>query len=301
MIAALTAAVLLAGAPHDVTIGPGTAYSPQGLRVAEGDTVRWQASDEHPLVLEGEAGGPHATPQERTFATAGQQRFSCYIHGASGMRGVVTVGSFNTAPTIAVVRDTASPAAGQPVAFRASASDPERLPLRIDWDVDGDGTFERTGAGSSVTGTFEPGSRTVRARAVDDLGATAEASHTFTMPGPAGGGQPPPPGGGAAPADVLAPAVKVGAPRSLSARRLRRCGVTLRLTPSEDGRLVAELRSRAGRRLARATATARAGETTTLRLRSKRAKPGRLRLRIVAIDEAGNRTTVTRALRAKRT
>jgi hypothetical protein len=49
-----------------------------------------------------------------------------------GLRGVVAVGSFNTAPAIAVVHDTAARAAGQPVAFRATASDPERLPLRID-------------------------------------------------------------------------------------------------------------------------------------------------------------------------
>jgi plastocyanin len=268
VIVALTAATLLAAATHDVAIGPGFSYTPQGLRIAEHDTVRWQASSGHPLVLEGEPGS-HTTPQERTFDVAGQQRFACEIHGGSGMRGVVTVGSYNTAPAIAVVRETASPAPGQPVAFRAAASDPELLPLRIDWDMDGDGTFERTGAGANVSGTFEPGARTVRARAVDDLGAAAEAAHAFTMPGTAAGGQPPPPGGGAAPADVLAPALTVAAPGSFGARRLRRRGVAVRLTSSEDGRLVAELRTGTGRRLARAAATARAGETRTLRLRSQ--------------------------------
>ena len=59
----------------------------------------------------------------------------------------MTVGSFNTAPRSRVARDTAAPAAGSPVAFRAGASDPERLPLRIDWDMDGDGTFERSAPG----------------------------------------------------------------------------------------------------------------------------------------------------------
>jgi plastocyanin len=293
VIAALTAAALLGAATHDVAIGPGYSYTPQGLRIAEGDTVRWQASPDHPLVLQGEAGGPYAAPQERTFAAAGQQRFACDIHGGSGMRGVVTVGAFNTAPTIAVTRETAAPAAGRPVAFRATAGDPEQLPLRIDWDMDGDGTYERSGAGSSVSATFQPGTRTVRARAVDDLGAAADAAHTFTVPG---GSLP----GGAPPADVAAPAIAVAAPRSLSARRLRRRGVAVRLTPSEDGRVVAELRTRAGRRLARATADARAGETTTLRLRWRGAKPRRLRLRVVALDAAGNRATVTRALRLRR-
>ncbi len=100
--------------------------------------------------------------------------------------------------------------------------------------------------------------------------------------------------------DTLAPTVRVSAPRELSVRRLRRRGVRVSLTPSEDGRLVAELRNRAGRRLARATADAYAGVATALRLRAPRARAGRLTLRIVAVDAAGNRTRVTRRLIARR-
>ena len=304
MIGALSAALLLASVPHQVAIGSGNTYSPQALRVAPGDTVTWAASNFHPLVLENE-GVAYTTAQQRTLSDS--VKFYCANHGGpggAGMSGVVAVGDDNAPPSIAIMRDTAAPASGQPVAFHVVATDPERLPLRIDWDMDGDGTFELVGAGTSASGTYDAGDRRVGARAVDDLGATAEASHAFTIPGAASGpppaAPPPAPPGASQQADALAPAVAVRAPRSLTPRRLRRRGVKVTLTPSEDGRLVAELRSRRGRRLARATAEARAGEPTTLRLRPRRVKPGRLTLRVVAIDLAGNRTTIKRALKVRR-
>ena len=307
MIGALLTAVLLGATTHDIVTTPSNTYSPQGLRVSVGDTVRWEASDFHPLVFDDDPGVQYMSMQQRTLNAAGHVRFHCNVHGATGgggMSGVVAVGDANTAPTIAVQRDTAVPVAGQPVAFRAIASDPERLPLRIDWDMDGDGTFELAGAGTNASATYQPGTRTVRAQAIDDLGMTASAAHTFTVPaaGPAPA-QPPAPGApapaGTLPPDTLAPAVSVSAPRTISARRLRRRGVLVSLTPSEDGQLVVELRSRAGRRLARATAQARARRTTLLRVRARRARPGRFTLRVVAIDLAGNRTTIKRRLTAK--
>lgn len=304
MIGALFTAALLAATTHDIATTPANTYSPEGLRVAPGDTVRWETSPVHPLLFDGEAGPPETSGSYERVMTASAS-FYCANHGASGMTGVVTVGDANAAPSISVQRETAAPAAGTPVAFRAVASDPERLPLRIDWDMDGDGTFERLDAGTQVSGTYEAGVRKVSAMATDDLGLTAVASHTFTVPAAEGSGTvpppgapPPPSGGGTPPADTLAPAVSVSAPRELSVRRLRRRGVRVRLTPSEDGRLVVELRNRAGRRLARATGEAHAGVATALRVRPRRVRAGRLKLRIVAIDLAGNRTTVTRRLTA---
>ncbi len=306
MIGALATAVLLAATTHDIATTPANTYSPQGLRVAQGDTVRWVANGTHPLVFDGEVGGPYVSgTHERTLDEAGHVPFHCNVHGAAGgggMSGIVTVGAVNDPPAIAVQRDTAAPALGKPVAFHAVASDPERLALRIDWDMDGDGTFERMAAGASVTGTYAAGAHTVTARATDDLGAVTAASHSFTVPAadpgtaPPPSGDPPPAGSGAAPPDTLAPTLTVGAPRALTVAKLRRRGVRVRLTPSEDGLLVVELRSRSGRRLARASATAHARETTTLRIRARRAKVGRATLRIVAIDLAGNRRTVRRGL-----
>ena len=305
MIGALLTAVLLAATMHDITTTAANTYSPQGLRVAPGDTVRWQTSALHPLAFDGEAGPPDTSGSYERVMTASVS-FYCVNHGPSGMTGVVTVGNANSAPSISVQRDTAAPAAGSPVAFRAVASDPERLPLRIDWDMDGDGTFERVGAGANVTGTYEPGVRTVGARAVDDLGLEAQGSHTFTVPAGDGTAPPPPPPGvppppGTVPApDTLAPAVSVSAPRELGLRRLRRRGARVALTPSEDARLVAVLRNRAGRRLARAVADGDAGVVTALRLRARTARAGRLTLRITATDAAGNRTRITRRLIARR-
>ena len=193
MVVAVSAAVLLAATTHDIATTPANTYSPEGLRVAPGDTVRWDANATHPLLFDGETGGPYTGgTHERTLDAPGQLRFHCDVHGAFGMSGVVTVGSANAAPAIAVQRDTAAPAPGKPVAFRALASDPERLALQIDWDMDGDGTFERPNAGTQVSGTFDPGERTVSARATDDLGLVASSSHTFTVPAPPGPGPPPP-------------------------------------------------------------------------------------------------------------
>ncbi len=309
MFVAISAAVLLAATTHDIAATPANSYSPQGLRVAPGDTVRWVANFTHPLVFDGEPGAPHTGgTYERTLNDPSHVRFHCNVHGAEGgggMSGIVTVGSVNTAPTIAVQRDTAAPAAGKPVAFRAVASDPERLALQIDWDMDGDGIFERPNAGTQVSGTFDPGDHTVSARATDDLGLVASSSHTFTVPAADPGPAPPPPGGPPPPVggttltDTLAPQLGVSAPRATTARRLRRRGVIVTLTPSEDGRLVVELRNRSGRRLARVTADGHAGVAAKLRVRARRARPGRLRLRIVAIDLAGNRRTISRRLTAR--
>jgi plastocyanin len=294
MIAVLSAALLLAATTHDIGIGDGNTYSPSSLRVAAGDTVRWAANGMHPLVFEGESGGPYTTNQQRTLVTPGKVAFYCDEHGAPGgvgMSGTVTV---NAPPTIAIERQTTMPRAGEPVAFLASASDPEGKAMRIDWDLDGDGTFERAAAGATVSATYAAGPHTVGARATDDLGASATATHTFTVPAGGGGGGTP--GGGGTAGDDRAPRVEARAPDSIRARKLRRRGVRITVTPSEDGRVVVELRNRRGRRLARKTADAQAGEAATLRLRPERVKPGRLRVRIVATDRAGNRTVLRRKL-----
>jgi plastocyanin len=299
MIAVVSAALVLAAASHDIGVTGNSpanfAYAPATLRVAAGDTVTWTASTTHPLVFDA-GGGPYTSDHTRVLNAPGRVAFYCQNHGAAGgvgMSGTVTV---NASPTIAIERLTA-PRAGEPVSFRATASDPDGDPLSIDWDLDGDGMFERVAAGANVSASYAAGPHTVGARATDDLGASATATHAFTVPAGGGGGGTP--GGGTA-GDDQAPRVKALAPDSIRMRKLRRRGVRVTVTPSEDGRVVVELRNRRGRRLARETADAHAGEATTLRLRPERVRPGRLRLRIVAIDRAGNRTVLKRALVAKR-
>ena len=159
--------IVLLAATHEIVATPSRTYSPDGLRVAAGDTVRWDANGTHPLMFDGEAGGPYTGGTHERVLTA-SVRFYCGNHGGpggAGMSGVVTVGNENTAPSITVARDPGEPAAGPPVSLHAVVSDPERLPLRIDWDMDGDGTFERVDAGTSVSATYAAGAWTVsRAR-----------------------------------------------------------------------------------------------------------------------------------------
>jgi plastocyanin len=293
VVAAANAAV------RPITIGPGNTYSPKHSRVAIGDTVEWAASLQHPLRFDGN-NSRYVDTYTRFVDSPGTIAFYCEVHGGPGgvdMSGTVTV---NGPPTIALERETAAPRAGEPVSFRAAASDPNNDPVRIDWDLDGDGTFELVGAGATASASYAAGSYTVRAQATDDFPSSSTASHTFAVPG-AGGGTPG--GGGSGPgssSDRTAPRLEARAAKSIRARKLRRRGVKLTLTPSEDGRLVAELRSRSGRRLGRATAQAHAGQATVLRVRAKNAKAGRnLKLRIVAIDPAGNRTALARKLRVR--
>ena len=122
---------------------------------------------------------------------------------------------------------------------------------------------------------------------------------TGTVPGGLSGGD------GAAPQlpaadpalDARSPELKLRAPRSIRASALRR-GAKLAVTASENGRIVAQLRTRGGRVLARAKATARAGERTFVRLRARESMAGRrLTLHVTAIDLAGNRRTISRHLR----
>jgi hypothetical protein len=131
------------------------------------------------------------------------------------MAGTVTV---DGPPKIDIARETAAPRAGEPVSFRATASDPENQLGPIAWDMDGDGNFELTGP--AVSAIFAAGSHTVSARVTDGLGTPATDSDTFTVTGPGGsGGGPGSPG--AAP-DTKAPALTVKARTTIRARKLRR-------------------------------------------------------------------------------
>jgi plastocyanin len=314
LCAVLPAALLLAiaaaparAAEYDIAIGPGNQYRPAELTVAPGDTVNWAANATHPLVFDGEA-GEYTTPTTRTLTAAGTVAFHCRVHGGSGMTGVVTVSNApNAPPVLTLARETPAPVAGEPVAFFAEASDPDGDAVQIDWDLDGDGAFELSDYGPVATETYAAaGTRTVAARAVDARNASTVASLSFDVApapgrgpdgGPAGAG---PGGGGGTNADTVAPTLRhLAVPRSVRVRALRRRGVRIRVTPSEDGTLTATLRDRRGRRLGRARAPAQAGERATLRIRARRARPGTLRLRIVVADAAGNRTVVTRTLVAR--
>lgn len=279
------------------SLSDGNAYQPPGLRVAVGDTVRFAATDGHPLAFDGEPGA-YTGAVERTYGVPGSVAFYCTNHGGpggGGMSGRLTIGTANQPPQLALERETVAPRAGGLVVFRALAADPERIPFLLEWDLDGNGTYERSG-GASAGATYAAGDHTIRVRVTDDLGLTADAALALTVPAEPSAEPPPAP---------IAPDAADRAPPALSvtAGRRVRAGATVRVraTVSEDARLVAELRTARGARLARVARDALAGRTTVLGLRPRRAVTGhRLRLVVTATDAAGNATVRRAGIRIHR-
>ncbi|MDA0172584.1 hypothetical protein OJ998_26010 [Solirubrobacter taibaiensis] len=301
-LSALLPLALLGGPVHEIRTGDAPQYSTTGLRVAVGDTVRWDATERHPLTFDGESGGPYASgAHERTLTELGRLAFYCVVHGApggSGMSGLVTVGDANAPPAITIERETAEPRDGQLVVFSALAADPERIPPRVTWDLDGDGRFEPHLSGVSAGARYGPGTHTVLARATDDLGLIADSRLAFTVPAatataPAAEAPAPPP---VTPRGVTAPVLRVRADRTIRLATLRRRGLRVVVTSGTAGRVTAELRDTRGRRFARVTATVRDGAPVTLRLRSPRMPAGRARLLVRTADGR----SISRALTVRR-
>ena len=84
--------LIAAADEHRVTIGPGLVYSPAVLTIRAGDSVRFAASDVHPLA--GDA-GDFACLQDCSlrFERLGSYGYHCSTHGVPGSRmaGVVHV------------------------------------------------------------------------------------------------------------------------------------------------------------------------------------------------------------------
>lgn len=86
----------------------------------------------------------------------------------------------NVPPTVTVVATTNRPRAGRRAAYIAQAADPDGEITRIEWDTDGDGTFEDLRGTSRRIG-LDAGVRTVRARVTDDSGARTVGSLRVTV------------------------------------------------------------------------------------------------------------------------
>jgi plastocyanin len=190
-------------ADHPVTFPIGAlpgAYSPPITEAGVGDTVTFSgAFGSHPLVWSNgdfttEATG---TTHAYTFSHPGTFAFHCQIHTTTMVGSVHVAGNafatpdFGWAPT--------APKTGQAVTFTPGPFvDPDGSVVRYEWDLDGNGTFEVTGAAPSKTYT-SAATYNVGLRYVDDghetspvtTHAVAVAQGTTT---PGGGGT----GGGGA-------------------------------------------------------------------------------------------------------
>lgn len=218
----------------------------------------------------------------------------------------------NHPPSAALTLDRPVVAAGRPVRLDASrSSDPERLALAHEWDLDGDGAFE-AGSGGIATASrsfARHGPATVRVRVNDPHGGRAVAEASVLVDGAVpmitqlrGGSR------------VLGVGPRrPRRPRGRAAARARRRpprATTLRFSLSEPaavslsvqrarpGRRTApagpcRVRARRGRRCVRwsqkrLVSHAGAAGANALRVRARGLRPGRHRLVLSAVDAVGN-------------
>jgi PKD repeat protein len=91
----------------------------------------------------------------------------------------VTVSNSNRAPVAAFSFSPAAPTTGQSITFTSSATDPDGTIAKVEWDFDGNGAYDATGA-SAATSYATAGARTVVQRVTDNKGAQSTTSKTVT-------------------------------------------------------------------------------------------------------------------------
>ena len=219
------------------------------------------------------------------------------IYGATATASASIV--VHRAPNAAFTAAPSPAVAGERVVFDGSASSDDAPIAKYEWDLDGDGSFEtNTGASPRAARTFPAaGTLTARLRVTDSHGVQDVVARPLTVLAQA-------------PADRLAPIVRIGA---LSSRMSRTGRVTLTVACPAGERLCTgrlSLRSRGARSAAVGSRTfmLAGGDRAQVRVLLSRAarrsvkRRGRLSVRITASvrDAAGNAATAQRTLTIRR-
>jgi PKD repeat protein len=120
----------------------------------------------------------------RTFTTSGNKtvRLRATDNDGSQSIGSQTIVVGNRAPVASFDYRPGVPIAEQQVTFFSTSDDPDKNIDRIDWDLDGDGSFET--AGSSVVRSYPAGSFNVSVRATDTEGSFSIATQTIVVSAP---------------------------------------------------------------------------------------------------------------------
>jgi hypothetical protein len=189
-------------------------------------------------------------------------------------------------PSAALAVSTTSARTGEPVTFDASGSrDADGAIVRYEWDLDGDGTYERDTGTSPVTQRAydAPDSVTVTVRVSDDDGKATDDTAVVEVSGTGRAQDEGFPGNGAVGRTPAAAAGALGRLRVLSARA-RHAGAVLRVRVPAAG--VLRVRAAPGTRAIRAVRMHAAGaRVLRVTLRASRvgravlARRGRLRAR----------------------
>ncbi|MEA2269725.1 MAG: hypothetical protein QOC64_2335 [Solirubrobacteraceae bacterium] len=158
----------------DVTLDAGRSLSP----VAESLTYEWN--------LDGTWTAPAADDRIRTkaFTTVGAHSVSVRVTDASGRVGTTTeVVTVTHLPTATLSASSLSVRSAEPVDLDSGSQDADGQVVRHQWDLDGNGSFERdTQATKTVTARFaSPGTYTVKVRVTDNAGATGESQVVITV------------------------------------------------------------------------------------------------------------------------
>lgn len=208
------------------------------------------------------------------------------------------------APTAVITPSLPAVVTGQQVTFSGAASTDDGSIAKYEWDLDGNGSFERsTGTTPTVSTSFPtPGAPVVRLRVTDNDGATGTATTSVAVLAAPDG---------ATANDLTGPAVRILTPRA----RVLRGAVKVRVScPSTESTCAVRVTLRgiarplAGRKLGSARTTLVGGTTLSLRVPlSKAAKKavtrrGALRARVVVLasDSLGNAAITTGSLRITR-
>ncbi len=186
-------------ANQTVNVGNNKTLSPNNGNAAInlGDTVTWRwVGQDTGHIIESAAGQAEAWDSDpgltsstvnhaiddtfpHTFTHAGAFDYHCRIH-PDKMFGIITVTDAGQ-PTAAFTMTPLAPTVGQRVDFDGMGSnDPDGIILAWDWDLDGDGTFETSGATPNRSYTTA-GTVTVRLRVTDNSSKTNTATKALTL------------------------------------------------------------------------------------------------------------------------
>ncbi len=121
----------------------------------------------------------------KTFPTSGNQTVRIRVTDDDGGQaiGSQTIVIGNRPPTASFDFRPAAPVAGQLVTFFSTADDPDKNIERVDWDLDGDGTYDASG--SSASRAFTVGSFNVSMRVTDTADSFAIVTNTIVVSAPA--------------------------------------------------------------------------------------------------------------------
>jgi plastocyanin len=290
-------------------------YSPDNVRITPGGRVTWTGAAgatfaQHPLRFDNPTLGQEdiGGSAYRDFPAEGVYTWYCNVHGVNGgsMKGRVAV-TDNHLPVASFTASATDVASGTEVTFDASGSSDADLAqsLSYSWDLDGNGVDDAGQTSVSPSAVFTntgttPRNVTVRLTATDtNSDAVGPESSTTTkvitiapapVPGPA-------PSTGPA-GDTTPPVVHLTLAKSLTV------ATKLRVTFTTDEPATARATLKVGKRTARASKDFAAGKhaiTVKLSKAIRRLLRHRrtVRLTLAVTDDAGNGTTLKRALKLK--